>query len=506
MERDKILKHNDCFSKILFFAYFTLLMDKNYLNNQKTKDLSFINNLKSVAVIGPSKKRDYFFLRNHAKYFKGPVYAIHPSVDKISDFNSENIYSSVLEIPEDVDFAFIAVPSSQVLDIIDDCAKKNVKLVTVFTSEFSDSGTKEGIELEKELLEKAQNKVRILGPNGMGLFYPKLGIAWRPEFPTKPGNVGFIAQSGGICNIAIYSAESLGIKFSKVFSFGNGADIDFVDLIYFLSNDPETDIILCYIEGIKEGRVNVLKKVLENNSKPIIALKGGKSETGSIAAKTHTASISGDNRLWEGLFKQYNIIEVNSLEQLLFTARLIDCYGIFELNNLAVFSISGGYGVILADLLEKSGLKVPPFSLEIQKELDAKLLFPGTSSRNPLDLAAQFFFGNVVYEIINLALTDKNIDGLILDLPSFYLKTVFKSMDNEMFESNIVQSLGLGHEHNKPLIPIIQRSGRIKERDRISKKLIERNIPVFGEPLEFIDLLVKISHYKRKLIHSKDTL
>ena len=257
------------------------------------------------------------------------------------------------------------------LPTIEECVRKKVKLVTVFTSEFSDSGTKDGVELEKEMLKKAQNKVRILGPNGMGLFYPKLGIAWRPEFPTTPGNISFIAQSGGICNIAIYGANALGINFSKVFSFGNGADLDLVDLLYFLSRDPETEIILCYLEGIKEGRINDLKKVLEQNKKPIIALKGGQSEAGANAAKTHTASISGDKSLWKALFRQYNVIEVSSLEQLLNTARLIDFYGIFELNNLAVFSISGGYGVILVDLLEKEGMKVPPFNPEIQEMLNS---------------------------------------------------------------------------------------------------------------------------------------
>ncbi|NVM36281.1 MAG: CoA-binding protein [Candidatus Lokiarchaeota archaeon] len=463
------------------------------------KDLSFINNIKSMAVIGSSKKRDYFFLRNHAEYFKGPIYAVHPTVVEIPNFGKKNIFPTLKDIPGEVDFAFIAVPPSKILEIVDECVKKNVKLVTVFTSEFSDSGTEEGIALEKELLKRAQNEVRILGPNGMGLFYPKLGIAWRPQFPTTPGNIGFIAQSGGICNIAIYGANALGINFSKVFSFGNGADLDFVDMLYFLSNDPETDVILCYIEGIKEGRISDLKEVLKQNKKPIIALKGGQSETGSIAAKTHTASISGDNRLWNALFRQFNIIEVESLEQLLYTARLIDYYGIFELNNLAVFSISGGYGVILVDLLEKAGMKVPPFSPEIQDKLKSKFFLPGTSSNNPLDLAAQFFYVLSVYEIIDLALSDKKIDGIILDMPSFYLTPVLKSRDNQDFESNMVESLTLGHKHNKLLIPIIQRLNNPEERERISKKLIERKVPVFGDPLEFIPLLSKISNYKRRM-------
>ncbi|MFW9877556.1 MAG: CoA-binding protein [Candidatus Thorarchaeota archaeon] len=468
----------------------------------KVKDISFINNIKSIAVIGPSKKREYFFLRNHAEYFKGPVYAVHPTVEEIPGFDKNNIFHSLEDIPGEVDFAFIAVPPSQILKTIDACLKKKVKLVTVFTSEFSDSGTEEGIALEKELLKRAQNKLRILGPNGLGIYYPKLGIAWRPGFPTKSGNIGFIAQSGGICNIAIYGAEALGIHFSKVFSFGNGADLDFVDLIYFLSNDPETDIILCYLEGIKEGRIENLKKIFEQNKKPIIVLKGGQSETGSKAAKTHTASISGDNRLWEALFRQFNIINVESLEQLLYTARLIDFYGTFELNNVAVFSISGGYGVILVDLLEKAGMKIPPFSPEIQDKLKSKFFLPGTSSNNPLDLAAQFFYAISVYEIIDIALSDKKMDGFILDVPSFYLTPVLKSRDNQDFEAYMIESLTLGHKHNKPLIPIIQRLNNPEERERISKKLIEKKVPVFGDPLEFIPLLSKISNYKRRMEHS----
>ncbi|GAG70321.1 unnamed protein product, partial [marine sediment metagenome] len=109
-------------------------------------------------------------------------------------------------------------------------------------------------------------------------------------------------------------------------------------LLHFLIQDPETEIILCYLEGIKEGRIDTLRKILKDNTKPIIVLKGGKSERGSIAAKTHTASISGDNKIWKNFFRQYNIIEVDSLEQLLHSARLIDCYGGFKVHNLAVVS------------------------------------------------------------------------------------------------------------------------------------------------------------------------
>jgi acyl-CoA synthetase (NDP forming) len=478
-------------------------MTKQDTSTLNVKDLSFINDIKSIAVIGSSKKRDYFFLRNHAENFNGNVYAVHPTIKEIHDFPQDKIFPSLIAIPEEVDFAFIAVPPSQILNVIDECIKKGVKLVTVFTSEFSDAGTEEGLRLEKELIKKANNRIRILGPNGLGLFYPKIGLAWRPKFPTTAGNIGFIAQSGGICNIAVYSAWELGLHFSKVFSFGNGADVDFVDLLYFLSNDPETDIILCYVEGIKKGRSNDLQKVLAQNKKPIVILKGGQTKTGSIAAKTHTASISGDKRLWEALFRQYNLIEVDTLEELLLTAQLIDSYSIFELNNLAVFSISGGYGVILVDLIEKEGIKVPSFSPEIQSQLREKFFMPGTSSNNPLDLAAQFFYGKIVYEIIDLALSDEKIDGLIMDLPSFYFSRHFRLKTDLTFENEMIESLSLGHKHKKPLIPIIQHVNCPDERARVSKKLIERKVPIFANPLEVIPLLSKIAKYKRNL-HEKN--
>ncbi|MFX1277827.1 MAG: CoA-binding protein [Promethearchaeota archaeon] len=469
-------------------------------SNLDVKDISFINDIKTIAVIGPSKKRDYYFYKSHAEGFKGNVYAVHPTLKEIPGFSKDLIASTLKEIKEDIDYAWITVPASQVLNVIYDCVEKGVKLVTIFSSDFSDSGTEEGLKLEQELLRRAQSKVRILGPNGMGLYYPKLGIAYRSQFPMTAGNIGLVAQSGGMCNISIYGAKAFGIKYSKAFSFGNGADLDPVDLIYFLSEDPETDIILCYLEGIKNGRIDVLKKVLEQNKKPIICLKGGQSKSGSIAAKTHTASISGNDKLWKAFFRQYNLIEVDSLEQLLHTAHLIDCYGNFEINNLAVASVSGGYGVVMIDLLEKYGFNLPQFSSDIQEKLNSKFILPGTSPKNPLDMAAHFFFESFIYDVLNLALSDKNIDGLIIDMPSFYLTPIFtRSRYSNSFESIVIESLSLGHKYNKPVIPIIQRLNRPEDRERVAAKLAERKVPIFSDPLQVIPLLRKISEYNKRV-------
>ena len=457
------------------------------------KDLSFINNINSLAVIGPSRKRDYYFLRTHAENYKGKIYAVHPKIKEISGFANENIYPSLMDIPEKVDYVYITVSSSQILNVIDECVEKGVKLASVFTAGFSDLGTEEGRKLEVEMIRRAKNSLRILGPNGMGMTYPKKGIGWRARFPSEPGNIAFIGQSGGISNLVVYKGSPMGIKFSKVFSYGNGNDVDFVDLLYFLSNDEETDVILCYLEGIKAGRGEALIKVLQQNKKPIVVLKAGKFKGAAIAANTHTAAITGEYRVWKAIFDKYSVIEADSVEQLLYAAKLIDAYGIFELKNIAVLSISGGYGVVLVDQIENLGMEVPPFSPEIQNQLNQKLIAVGTSAKNPLDIAAQFRNLNLVQHLIELVLSDKKIDGLIMDLPSFYLNTGYQPGKTPILEKKITEIMSLGHSYRKPIIPIIQRSNSPEHRDRVMKILNEKKIPVFNQPLEFLSLLPKIS-------------
>jgi len=468
-------------------------MTKQEIVDLNIKDLSFINDINSLAVIGPSRKRDYYFLRTHAENYKGNIYAVHPQIKEISGFNDENIYPSLMDIPENIDYVYVTVSSSQILSVIDDCVQKGVKLASVFTAGFSDLGTEEGKKLEEEMLRRANNSLRIIGPNGMGMTYPKKGIGWRARFPSEPGNIAFIGQSGGISNLIVYKGSPMGIKFSKVFSYGNGNDVDFVDLLYFLSNDEETDVILCYLEGIKAGRGEALIKVLQQNKKPIVVLKAGKSKGAAIAANTHTAAITGEYKIWKAIFDKYNVIEADSVEQLLYSAKIIDSYGIFELKNIAVLSISGGYGVVLVDQIENLGMEVPPFSHEIQNQLNQVLIAVGTSAKNPLDIAAQFRNLKLVKNIVELVLSDKNIDGLIMDLPSFYLNTGYQPGRTPIMERKIIEIMSLGHSNKKPIIPIIQRSNSPEHRSRVIEILNEKKVPVFNQPLEFLSLLPKIS-------------
>ena len=184
-----------------------------------------------------------------------------------------------------------------------------------------------GGRLEEQIAEVARGSTRLLGPNGMGLYYPRIGLAWRPHFPTLEGTTTLICQSGGIANLFIYGAGFAGLGLTKVFSFGNGADLHLVELIDYAAHDPETKTIVAYIEGIRAGEIPHLREILTTIRKPFIAVKGGKSSAGIRAAHSHTASFAGSHILWESFFKQYGVIQTDCFDDLIEICLALDAFG-----------------------------------------------------------------------------------------------------------------------------------------------------------------------------------
>jgi len=197
-----------------------------------------------------------------------------------------------------VDFAIIAVPAPIVPKVLEDCAKKGVKLATIFSSGFSETGTREGVLLEKMIAEVAKKVgIRIFGPNCMDAYFPKQGLSFRPDLPKESGDIGFISQNGGNAIGIIICGSVWGLKFSKVFSYGNAADLDSPDLLEYLRWDKETKVIGLYIEGVKNGSklLSVLKKTTKE--KPVVVWKGGVTELGSRAVASHTGALAGSAKI-----------------------------------------------------------------------------------------------------------------------------------------------------------------------------------------------------------------
>ena len=247
---------------------------------------------KSVAIIGTSSSAGYYWLRSFLDFgFPGKIYPVNPKIDE--DLGLK-FYKSLSEVPGDVDYAVLRVPARIVPSVLDECVAKNCKAITIFTSGYSELGTEEGRHRERLITEKIKSSpFRAFGPNCIGLACPETGFAFRPDLKPTPGPIGFVSQSGGKaidCYLAVVETQ-LGI--SKIFSYGNEADISSWELVEYLHRDPKTQVIGIYIEGVRDGPR--LRKAIADcaTDKPVVVWKSGITEAGKRAVSSHSAALAG---------------------------------------------------------------------------------------------------------------------------------------------------------------------------------------------------------------------
>ena len=246
-------------------------------------------NPRGVAVIGASNDPSKFgsmFLNALVSTGFPHVYPVNPKETDVSGLKS---FKSVQDIPEPVDYGLVSVPISRILDVIRDCGRKSVKGVAIFTAGFSESIKNEGITLEQEMVNTAKEYgVRLIGPNCVGIYCPSSKLAFFPGLSTEEGNIAFISQSGGHAEELARQASKWGLTFSKIVSYGNGSDLDSTDFLEYLGDDPDTEIVAIYLEGVKDGQrfIRTLRHVAQ--SKPVVIWKGGYSDNGARAAASHT--------------------------------------------------------------------------------------------------------------------------------------------------------------------------------------------------------------------------
>lgn len=343
---------------------------------------------RGVAVVGVSPSGGGSFATGVVLSLKEAGFpSIYPVNPKYAETFGLTCYPSIRDIPGVVDHVVVSIPSESALALLDDCAAKGVKSVHFFTAGFSESGYAERAELERAMLEKARaGGFRIIGPNCIGLFVPKSRLVNSMGVPLEPGPIAFISQSGGHAqNLPFYGAQR-GLRFSKSVSYGNALDVDECELLEYLSQDPETEIIAAYIEGVKDGR-RFLKVLGETAArKPVVIYKGGTTEAGLRAAHGHTASLTSSVAVFNALCRQMRAIQVDDAEELIdmlvalrFTRPLPMGTGV------AVVGAGGGPSVLASDEMEKAGLHVPLLSLEIQAELKQSLPLAGSIFSNPVD-------------------------------------------------------------------------------------------------------------------------
>jgi len=343
---------------------------------------------KSHAVIGASSDPRKFGGRVLqvllAFGYSGRLYPVNPQESEVQGMKT---YASVKDLPEAVDFASIAVPAPVVPGVVAECLERGVKAVQVLSAGFREAG-EEGARLEKALAETAAKGIRIVGPNCFGVYSPDGGITILPgaTLPKESGPVGFISQSGGYAIRVPRRAEGFGIRFSKVVSYGNACDINECDLLEYFYQDPQTKIITGYIEGVRDGPrfFKLLQEVCR--TKPVILWKGGLTEGGARAVQSHTASMGGQEQIWDAVFRQSGAIRVTGLEELLDTVLAFLHLEPQTGRRVCPVGGGGGIGVAASDSCERMGLEVPVFPVELQQKLMSIVPAAGASARNPVDV------------------------------------------------------------------------------------------------------------------------
>ena len=230
--------------------------------------------------------------------------------------------------------------------------------------------------------------IRVIGPNCMGLYCPASGVSFGHDFPKEPGGVAFISQSGLNSEDLVHSATLRGLRFSKVISYGNATDLDESDFFEYCTADPDTEIILAYIEGVKDGRRFQRALRAASAVKPVVILKGGLTDAGDRAARSHTGSLAGSPQIWEALCRQVGAVTVKTLEELVDMGVTFRFLKPLKERGVAIIVVGGGSSVLAADAAERVGLKIPPLSEDVQAQLRPFTPLAGTSLRNPLDTVA----------------------------------------------------------------------------------------------------------------------
>ncbi len=380
-----------------------------------------------------------------------------------------------------MDFVIVSAPAQSAIEIMENSAAKRVKVIHFYTAGFGETGGEEGKRLEEKVAGIARRSgVRVVGPNCMGVYSPQYGISWRLDFPMqKGGTVAFFSQSGWHATDSIKLGAARGFQFNKVVSYGNACDLNESDFLEYFTEDPETKIIVAYLEGVREGKrfLQLLRRVAP--IKPVIVLKAGRSEAGARAIASHTGSLAGEEVVWDSLIRQAGAIRVYNLDELADTLLAFFYLPVAKQRGVAVIGSGGGPSVQSADDCASARLSVFPFPAEIRRKLHEFTPKAGTSVRNPIDFPF-YWTSQELYQSIKIVAALREAHLLIAHISVDYLLTVPGGREKIGELSQAI--MRAGKEIGKPLAMVLRQCGLL-ENYRVAleeqEKFIEAGVPVY---------------------------
>lgn len=358
----------------------------------KSRDLTALVRPSTIAVIGasrdPSKVGHAIFHNILTGGFQGAVHPVNPTARAIGGVRA---YRSVLEVPDPVDLAVVITPAALVPGVLDECGQAGVRGIVVISGGFREVG-EEGRRREDLVRERVASwGFALIGPNCLGLINTaedvRLNATFAAQIPAA-GNIGFLSQSGALTAAALDYARSKRIGFSKVFNLGNKADVTELDLLDVLARDPDTQVILLYVEELSEGRrfIEAAREISEQAPpKPILVLKAGRTAAGARAVSSHTGSLAGSDQVYEAIFAQAGVLRVESIEELFDYAGAFSRQPLPKGKRVAIVTNAGGPGILATDACIRQGLELSRFSAATIKAL--RSVVPGEAHvGNPLDI------------------------------------------------------------------------------------------------------------------------
>lgn len=441
----------------------------------------------SVAVIGASRdpeKLGYAVVSNLKEAgFQGPIYPINPKADEILDFKA---YPSVLDVPDSIDLAVIVIPYRFVPAVLRECGQKGVPAVVVITAGFREAG-REGLEREMELVEIAEEyDLRLIGPNCLGVIdtATPLNASFAPGTPPA-GPIAFMSQSGALGTAVLDLAMAGRIGFSKFISLGNKADVSEIDLLEALADDPESSVILIYVEGVPDGQrfIEVARQV--TRKKPVVAIKSGVTASGSRAVSSHTGSLAGSESAYKAAFRQAGVIRATSMEALFDYALAFAYQPLLQGDRIGIVTNAGGPGILATDALEHAKLEIPRLKGETVEALEEYL--PGAASAaNPVDVLGDALADRYEHAV-DLVLRDPNVDGVMVILTPQAMTEIEETAE-------VVGRLA--QKADKPVVGCFMGEARIEAGVDI---LREYGVPNYPFPERAAAALAAMSAYRREL-------
>ncbi|HYM15452.1 MAG TPA: CoA-binding protein [Dehalococcoidia bacterium] len=347
--------------------------------------LDFMFHPRSVAVVGASTQEGpgSFVSAIQEIGFRGDLYPVNPKAQEIAGLRC---YPRLTEIPGDVDHVISSVPLRFVEQLVEECVAKRVKVLHFFTAGFSETGDAEAAELERRVLARATAAgIRVIGPNCMGLYVPAAGLSFMPFLPLEPGPIALLSQSGANAGEFCRTGGVRGLRYSKVVSYGNGSDVRESELLEYAAEDPDSTVIACYIEGIRDGAhfMRALRRAAA--VKPVVILKGGRTDAGSRAATSHTGSLAGSLQIFDAAARQAGAVRVERMDELVDMSVAFRFLSGLRGPRAGIVGGGGGYSVLASDEVGAAGLEMPMLPVEIQQKLHDFTPTAGTSVRNPVD-------------------------------------------------------------------------------------------------------------------------